>query len=85
MKYAYSVMTLADVKPRDRVFVPNTDAETTLQIWRWLTGRRADFPKYFDGDVLIGGILEDAWTTPKEYSNAYCPLDMSCIVRKQTK
>lgn len=84
MKYTYTIMTLRDTKPRDSVFVPNTDADTTIQIWRYLTGLRPDFPEYDDHSLLIMGMDEDAWCSPKEYREAYCPPDMACIVRRKS-
>lgn len=80
-KYTYTLMTLADVKRNDQVFVPNTSAEEAVEIWRFLAGHRKDFPKFKDGDNVVLGIDEDAWCTPRIYREAYCPLTMTCIIR----
>lgn len=84
MSYTYSLVTLADVKTTDQVFVPNTDVDTALELWRYLTGLRQDFPEYNDGDIRVVEIGDDAWCVPKIYRETYCPLTMACIIRKIT-
>jgi hypothetical protein len=81
-RYTYMVKTVADVAPNDMIYVPNCSADNVLQIWRWLSGARKDFPKYSNGSLLMVGIDDAAWCRPKVYrEESYCPLDMPCIVR----
>lgn len=80
-KQKYVLKTLADALDTDVVFVPNCDAHTAVQVWRWLSGLRKEFPKYNDGDNVITGIEEDAWCSPQVYRESYCPPDMTCIIR----
>ena len=80
-KYAYKIMTVGDVGINDTIFVPNASAGEAVEIWRWLSGLTSDFPEYKDGSNTVAGIEEDAWCDPFVYLEAYCPLDMVCIVR----
>lgn len=81
--YTYTIKTVADARANDVIYVPNCSADNVLQIWRWLSGIRKDFPKYTDGILLITGLDEAAWCRPQIYrEERYCPLDMPCIVRK---
>jgi hypothetical protein len=81
--YSYTVKTVADARANDMIYVPNCSADEALQIWRWLSGARKDFPKYSGGGLLIVGIDEDAWCKSKVYrEEIYCPVDMPCIVAR---
>lgn len=83
-RYYYSIMTLADALPGHEVFVPNCSSDEAVQVWRWLSGHRKDFPKYRDGSNLVVGIEEEAWCSPKVYAQAFAPLTMTCIARHKS-
>jgi hypothetical protein len=83
MRYTYAVKTVADARANDIIYVPNCSADNVVQIWRWLSGLRKDFPKFSNGNLLMVGIDDGAWCRSKVYrEEGYCPLDMPCIVRK---
>lgn len=78
-------MTVEDAKPNDKIFVPNCSGSKTIEIFRYLTGKRKDFPCYNEGSNVVVGIQEDAWCKPQIYREAYCPKDMACIVRTKSR
>jgi hypothetical protein len=81
--YIYDIMFLIDAQrlKHKEVFVPNSTTSTALELLRWFRGHRRSFPCYADGSLLITGMDESAWMTPREYSQHYCPPEMACIVR----
>jgi hypothetical protein len=82
-KYHYTLMTLADAKPSDQVLVPNCSSSECVEIWRYLSGKRKDFPEFNDGSLVIVGLDEEAWCYPREYRENYAPPTMTCIVRNE--
>lgn len=80
-KYYYSIMHLKDAQPTYEVFVPNCTPAEAIDIFRYLSGHRKDFPKFKDGSNIVTGIDEDAWCSPKVYREAYAPPEMTCIAR----
>jgi hypothetical protein len=76
-------MTLRDAhKLRFKeVFVPNCKPREAVEVFLFLRGMRDQFPAYPDGDITIDGMSEEAWMSPKEYFEHYCPPTMICIVR----
>jgi hypothetical protein len=80
-RYYYSIMRLKDALPSHEVMVPNCTADEALEIFRYLSGHRKDFPEYNDHSIRIVGIDEEAWGPPKMYREAYAPPDIVCIAR----
>lgn len=81
-KYRYILALLSDAKKNDTVFVPNATALQTIEIYRYFTGYRKDFPAYQDGGILVVNVTEEAWCKPSVYLEAYCPPVLPCIIRK---
>lgn len=80
-RYTYQLTTLQDTKAKDVVFVPNCTTAEALEVFRWLSRKRKDFPEYREGDNVVMGLDEDVWQRPRVYREAYCPPGMACIVR----
>lgn len=85
MTYTYTLATLGDCKPRDTVFVPNCTAREAIELWRYFSGLRSDFPEYVDHSVHVTGVDDDAWCSPKVYREAYAPPEMVCIRRSKKR
>lgn len=81
----YEIMTVKDALKlkKKEILVPNSTAREVIDIYRYFQGWIKDFPEYQDGTFLIMGIDEEAWMTPKEYKECYCPDVMICITRER--